>query len=115
MHETSGSQVLTFKVRNLEGPNQVSGPPCGQTTCLVLTRKAPKTDTQLVSFLGFAYYYREFNEGYADKIHPMQYLTRNKGKNASWTDEDQVSFENIKHKLSEAPVLNMPTEKGCSC
>ena len=38
----------------------------------VLTWKAPKTDTQLTSFLGFANHYREFIRGYADKIYPMQ-------------------------------------------
>ena len=78
----------------------------------VLTWKAPKTDTQLMSFLEFANYYREFVKGYADKIYPMQRLIRNKGKNFTWTDEAQVSFENIKGELSEAPVLGMPTEKG---
>ena len=75
----------------------------------VLTWKAPKTDTQLMSFLGFANYYREFIKGYADKIYPMQRLMRNKGKKFTWTDEAQVSFENIKRELCEAPVLGMPT------
>ena len=37
---------------------------------------------------------------------------RNKGKKFPWTDEAQVSFENIKRELCEAPVLGMPTEKG---
>ena len=41
----------------------------------------------------------------------MQRLMRNKGKKFTWTDEAQVSFENIKHELCEAPVLGMPTEK----
>ena len=77
-----------------------------------LTWKAPKRDTQLMSFLGFANYYREFVKGYADKICPMQQLMRNKGKKFTWTDEEQVSFENIKRELCEAPVLDMPTEKG---
>ena len=44
----------------------------------VLTWKAPRTDTQLLSFLGFANYYREFIKGYADKVYPMQKLMRNK-------------------------------------
>ena len=68
----------------------------------VLTWKAPRTDTQLLSFLGFANYYREFIKGYADKMYPMQKLMRNKGK----------KFENIKRELCEAPVLGMPREKG---
>ena len=78
----------------------------------VPTWKASKTDTQLMSFLGFANYYREFIKGYADKIYPMQQLKRNKGKKFNWTDEAHVSFENIKRELCEAPVLGMPTEKG---
>ena len=67
----------------------------------VLTWKAPKTDTQLMSFLVFANYYREFIKGYADKIYPMQRLMRNNGKKFTWTDEAQVSFENIKRELCE--------------
>ena len=78
----------------------------------VLTWKAPRTDTQLMSFLGFANYYREFIKGYADKVYPMQKLMRNKGKKFEWNEEAQVAFENIKRELCEAPVLGMPTEKG---
>ena len=78
----------------------------------VLTWKAPKTDTQLMSFLGLANYYREFVKGYAYKIYPMQQLMRNKGKKFTWTYEAQVSFENFKRELCEALVLRMPTEKG---
>ena len=78
----------------------------------VLTWKAPRTDTQLLSFLGFANYYREFIKGYAEKVYPMQKLMRNKGKKFEWNDEAQVAFENIKRELCEAPVLGMPTEKG---
>ena len=47
----------------------------------VLTWKASKTDTQLMSFLGFANYYCEFFKGYADKIYPMQKLTEIRVKN----------------------------------
>ena len=78
----------------------------------VLTWKAPRTDTQLLSFLGFANYYREFIKGYTDKVYSMQKLMRNKGKKFEWNDEAQVAFENIKRELCEAPVLGMPTEKG---
>ena len=74
--------------------------------------EGPRTDTQLLSFLGFANYYREFIKGYADKVYPMQKLMRNKGKKFEWNDEAQVAFENIKRELCEAPVLGMPTEKG---
>ena len=65
----------------------------------LLTWKAPKTETQLMSFLGFANYYREFIKGCADKIYPMQQKMRNMGKKFSWNNEAQVSFENIKRKI----------------
>ena len=42
----------------------------------------------------------------------MQQLMKNKGKKLTWTDEAQVSFDNIKRELCEAPVLGMPTENG---
>ena len=78
----------------------------------MLTWKAPRTDTQLMSFLGFANYYREFIKGYADKVYPMQKLMRNKGKKFEWNDEAQVAFENIKRELCVAPVPGMTTENG---
>ena len=64
-----------------------------------------------MSFLGFANYYREFNEGYADKVYPMQQLMRHKGKKFLWNNAAEVSIQRIKKELCEAPVLGMPTEK----
>ena len=81
----------------------------------VLTWKAPRTDTQLMSFLGFVNFYREFIKGYANKVYPMQKLMRNKGKKFDWNEEAQAAFENIKRELCEAPVLSMPTEKCEKC
>ena len=78
----------------------------------VLTWKSPKTEHHLMSFLGFANYYREFIKGYADKIYPMQQLMRHKGKKFTWNNAAEESFQRIKKELCEAPVLGMPTEKG---
>ena len=78
----------------------------------VLTWKSPKTEHQLMSFLGFANYYREFIKGYADKVYPMQQLIRHKGKKFTWNNAAEESFQRIKKELCEAPVLGMPTEKG---
>ena len=78
----------------------------------VLTWKSPKTEHQLMSFLGFANYHREFIKGYADKVYPMQQLMRHKGKKFTWNNAAEESFQRIKKELCEAPVLGMPTEKG---
>ena len=86
--------------------------PDPETVEAVLTWKALRTDSKLMSFLGFASYYREFIKGYADKVYPMQKLMRNKGKKFEWDEEAQTAFEKIKRELCEASVLGMPTEKG---
>ena len=78
----------------------------------VLTWKSPKTEHQLMSFPGFANYYREFIKGYADKVYPMQQLMRHKGKKFTWNNAAEESFQRIKKELCEAPILGMPTEKG---
>ena len=79
---------------------------------VVLTWKSPRTDHQLMSFLGFANYYRELNKGYADKVYPMQQLMRHKCKKFTSNNAAEGSFQRIKKELCEAPVLGMPTEKG---
>ena len=79
----------------------------------VLTWKSPKTEHQLMSFLGFANNCREFIKGgYADKVYPMQQLMKHKGKKFTWTSATEEPFQRTKKELCEAPVLGMPTEKG---
>ena len=81
----------------------------------VLTWKAPRTDAQLISFLGFVNYYREFIKGYEDKMYPMQRLMRNKGKKFEWNEEAQVAFENIQRELCDAPSDRHAYRKGHVC
>ena len=57
-------------------------------------------------------YTDEFIKGYADKVYPMQQKMSNKGKKFEWNETAQKVFDNIKRELCEAPVLDMPTEKG---
>ena len=78
----------------------------------VLTWKSPKTEHQLMSFLGFANNYREFMKGCADKVYPMQQLMRHKGKKFTWDNAAEESFQRIKKEKCEALVVGMPTEKG---
>ena len=105
----SKSEILRDSIKYLERMVDRHGVrPDPEAVEAVLTWKAPRTETQLLS----SNYYREFIKGYADKVYPMQKLMRNIGKKFEWNDEAQVAFENIKRELCEAPVLGMPTEKG---
>ena len=57
----------------------------------VLTWKSPKMEHQLMRFLGFANYYREFIKGYADIVYPMQQLMSHIGKKFTWNKMQQKS------------------------
>ena len=78
----------------------------------VLTWKSPKMEHQLMSFLGFANYYREFIKGYADKVYPMQQLMRRKRQEVHVEQRSRRIFLENKERVVRAPVLGMPTEKG---
>ena len=54
-----------------------------------------------MSLLGFANYYREFIKGYADKVYPMQQLMRHKGKNFTWNNAEEESFQRTKRELAK--------------
>ena len=86
----------------------------------------PKNLKELRSFLGFSGYYRRFIKSYADRVKPLNELTRGyppsrkapKGKGtcdqyhnpqqpfgARWTPDCQAAFENLIETLTTAPVL----------
>ena len=72
----------------------------------VLTWKAPRTDTPLMSFLVSAKYYREFTKKMRRQGVPDTAMHK-KRKTFEWNERAQEAWD-----LCEAPVLGMPTEKG---
>jgi hypothetical protein len=62
---------------------------------------------EIRSFLGLAGYYRRFIKDFSKITKPMTRLPE-KNKNFDWTDECQVSFEELKKRLTSAPVLTLP-------
>ena len=67
----------------------------------------PKDITQLRGFLGLAGYYRKFIPRFSDIAKPMTKLLGKK-EQYIWGKEQQRSFERIKEKLINAPVLAYP-------
>src|SRR5436190_9707357 len=67
----------------------------------------PKTVFDIRSFLGLAGYYRRFVQDFAKLAGPLTTLTK-KGTTFEWTDKCQKSFEELKRRLTTAPILIIP-------
>src|SRR3954467_14733939 len=74
---------------------------------VVLQWETPKSATEIRSFLGFAGYYRRFIEGFSKLALPLTRLTC-KGKAFVWDVQCEESFNELKKRLTSAPVLTFP-------
>jgi hypothetical protein len=63
--------------------------------------------SEIRSFLGLAGYYHRFIKDFSKIAKPMTRLLE-KNKDFDWTEECQVSFEELKKRLTLAPVLILP-------
>jgi hypothetical protein len=73
----------------------------------VLSWKAPTSVSDIQSFLRLAGYYRRFIEGFSKISKPMMELLE-KDKQFKWTPACESSFQELKKRLTTAPVLVMP-------
>jgi hypothetical protein len=70
----------------------------------VLNWMPPTNASETRSFLGLAGYYHRFIKDFSKNAKPMTRLLE-KDKDFDWTKECQVSFEELKKRLTSAPVL----------
>ncbi|GJW49825.1 putative reverse transcriptase domain-containing protein [Tanacetum coccineum] len=66
--------------------------------------KAPGTPSEVRSFLGLAGYYRRFIEDFSKIAKPLTVLTQ-KSKTFDWGEEQENTFQTLKDKLCNAPIL----------
>ena len=66
----------------------------------------PKSLIDVRSFYGLASFYRRFIKGFSSIIAPMMDVL--KKKEFQWTSDAERSFQKLKSKLVEAPVLALP-------
>ncbi|GJV54895.1 putative reverse transcriptase domain-containing protein [Tanacetum coccineum] len=69
--------------------------------------KAPRTPSEVCSFLGLAGYYHRFIEDFSKIAKPLTVLTQ-KSKTYDWGEEQKNAFQTLKDKLCNAPVLALP-------
>ena len=74
----------------------------------IVNWKPPTNVTKIRSFLGLAGYYRKFVEGFSKLAAPLTKLTRKEEKFV-WSEACQESFDELKRKLTSAPVLTLPS------
>jgi transposase InsO family protein len=67
----------------------------------------PKTRKDVKSFLGLTGYYRKFVHGYSKIALPLTELTKTQ-VTFVWGEEQQKAFDELKAKLTSAPVLAHP-------
>jgi len=70
----------------------------------VMQWKSPKSIFEVRSFLCLAGYYRRFIEGFSKLALPLMQLTR-KGQAYVWDSMCEISFLELKKRLTSAPVL----------
>ncbi|WVZ93811.1 hypothetical protein U9M48_039766 [Paspalum notatum var. saurae] len=73
----------------------------------VMDWKVPEVVKEVRGFLGLAGYYRRFIESFSRIAKPMTSLLE-KGVPFHWTKERQAAFDELKKRLTTAPVLTLP-------
>ncbi|CAF0976548.1 unnamed protein product, partial [Brachionus calyciflorus] len=73
----------------------------------ILNVEVPKNVKDVRAFLGMASYYRRFMPNFSHIAEPLTNLTHKK-ITFKWTQECDISFNEIKKLLTKAPVLKLP-------
>ena len=73
----------------------------------VMNWEVLKTPTEIRSFLGLAGYYRRFIQDFSRIAVPLTRLTK-KSEPYVWGAEQQATFDTLRRRLCEAPVLTLP-------
>src|SRR5438132_1119929 len=73
----------------------------------VMDWQTPRNMLEIRSFLGLAGYYRRFIEGFSKISKPMTALLQ-KSAPFEWTEACEKSFQELKTRLTSAPVLVLP-------
>jgi hypothetical protein len=64
-----------------------------------------KSVSDVQSFIGFAYFYRRFIEGFSKIAKPLSDSTNGTPEDWKWTEDLMESFEKLKHCFTTAPIL----------
>ena len=77
---------------------------------VIVNWKPPMNVSEVCSFLGLAGYYRKFVEGFSKIVTPLTNILK-KDQKFKWSDTCQHSFEELRQRLTTAPMLALPLGK----
>jgi hypothetical protein len=82
----------------------------------IMNWPTPKNVIDVRSFMGLTGYYKRFIEGFSKIGHPITSLQK-KGVKFVWSTKCEEIFQQLKHLLTNAPVLNIvdPTKDFTVC
>ncbi|WVZ89026.1 hypothetical protein U9M48_035485 [Paspalum notatum var. saurae] len=80
----------------------------------VMNWKVPKISKEVRGFLVLAGYYWRFIENFSRIAKPMTSLLK-KDAEFKWTNAQQAAFDELKKRLTTAPVLILPDQDGLGC
>jgi hypothetical protein len=69
---------------------------------------SPKSMFEVRSFHGLASFYRKFIKDFSGICAPMMDTVRKKQKYFKWIEEAKRSFNTLKEKIKERPILVLP-------
>ncbi|WVZ70826.1 hypothetical protein U9M48_019462, partial [Paspalum notatum var. saurae] len=72
--------------------------------------KTPQIPKEVHGFLGLVGYYQRFIENFSKLAKPMTSLLE-KDAEFKWTDAQQTAFDELKKRLTPAPVLTLPDQQ----
>ena len=75
-----------------------------EKTAVIRSWAVPTTARGIQSFLGFCNFYRRFIKDYSRVAKPLNRLTK-KDVPFIWTEDCRQAFENLKKRLTDAPIL----------
>src|SRR6202171_51855 len=82
---------------------------CPSKVDAILQWPTPTTVTDIRSFLGLCNYYRKFIRGFSTIASSLTDITKN-DTTFTWSSKQQVSFDQLKHAITSAPVLQLPNQ-----
>ena len=97
--------------------NEHGSKPCPEKIKAIVEYPRPTTQKELLSTLGLFSYYRRHVEGFSKIAAPLFDLTSRRTNSLypdvknSWGERQEIAFQELKHRLCNAPILAFPNWK----